>query len=143
MATLIRSHNSRSHPLRVAASPAGSGGAGDTTGDSTTLSASQNYFPLYAGDVIGAYAFHIIVGAGLTGTFSVQGSIVPDPELTTDADWVPLSPTVLGAALAYAGAAGSTIAYGVDQMYEWVRLKYTHTSGSAAFRGFARVDNNR
>lgn len=140
MATTPRTHNTRAVLLRVAPLAASSGGYGDTTGDTITLGASQNFVPIFAGEMIGAYAMHFIVGAGLTGTFSVQGSLVPDPELTTDADWVTLSPTVLGAALAYAGAAGSTIAYGVDQLYEWVRLKYTHTSGAATFRGFARAD---
>lgn len=137
MATLPRAHNPRSLPIRLVPDRNGN----DTSTDTITLAASQNFFPFYAGETVGLYLFHFMVGAGLTGTFSVQGSNVPDPELTTDNDWVPLNPTVLGAALAYAGAAGNTVAYGADQLYEWVRLKYTHTSGSGTFRGFARVDN--
>lgn len=142
MATLPRAHNPRSQKIGLTPT-AGSQPLGDTPGDAPlTLSASVNFHPFYGPENVGAYTIHFIVGVGLTGTFSVQGSLVPDPELTTDADWVPLSPTVLGAALAYAGAAGSTIAIGADQLYEWMRLKYTHTSGTGTFRGFSRVDLN-
>jgi len=143
MARLARSHNSRVHRL-VTSPPDGQSPPSDTPGETTTtLTADARFYPIWAGELVGDYSFWFDVGAGLTGTFSIQGTNVPNPELTTDADWTTLSPTVNGAALAYAGAAGNTLAYGFDVMVEWIRLKFTFTGGSGTFRGFARVDDNR
>lgn len=142
MARLQRAHNSR--VLRIVlVPPGGVTPPSDTPGETlTTLSASQNFYPVYAGEMVGMYSFWFDVGVGLTGTFSIQGTNVPDPELTTNADWTPITPTVYGAALAYAGTAGNTLAWGTDQVFEWLRLVYTHTSGTGTFRGFSRVDSN-
>lgn len=142
MARLSRVHNSRTHRIRATA-PDGQSPPSDTPGETITLSASTNFYPIWSGEMVGEYSFWFDVGAGLTGTFSIQGTNVPDPELTTDADWTPLTPTVYGAALAYAGAAGNTLAWGTDIQLEWIRLKFVVGAGSATFRGFARVDDNR
>lgn len=140
MARLPRSHNSRSLrviPVTNSLVPS------DTPGEISTLVASANYQPIWAGECIGAYAFWIDVGTGLTGTFSIQGTLVPDPELTTDLDWTNITPTVVGSPLAYTGTAGNTYAFGVDQMWEWLRLKFAFTSGTGTVRAFCRVDDNR
>lgn len=84
----------------------------------------------------------LIVTAGLTGTFSLQGSNVPFPELATDDDWVALTPTVVGTALAYAGAAGNSLVM-TSGATRWIRVKYLHSSGSATIRAYASVDDGR
>lgn len=114
-------------------------------GGFVAISATSYTLPVYATKQLGGVTFHIDVTAGLTGTFSLQMSLVPDPELTTDADWVTItSPTVQGAALAFAGAAGSFLLAPPASQYlipEWVRVKFTAGSGAATIRAFVRVDD--
>lgn len=111
----------------------------DTPGETITLAATTAFHPNYAGKEIGTYTIWMDVGAGLTGTFTVQGTSVPDPELVGNADWTTLTPTVIGGPLAVAGAAATTIATQTDVLLTWIRLVYTHTSGSGTFRGFIDV----
>lgn len=116
----------------------------DTPGSTVTVAATTYSIPIYGPEVTGLAVFFFEVGAGLTGTFTIQGTLEPQPELTTDTDWVTLTPTeVLGAALAYAGGAGTTGVRVVDVMWEWMRIKYTHTSGTAQIGPvYSRVDNS-
>jgi hypothetical protein len=98
---------------------------------------------VYGPEIVGNAVFFFEVSAGLTGTFSIQGTLEPQPELTTDTDWVTVTPAAVeGAALAYAGAAGTTAVRVVDSLYEWMRIKFTFTSGTATISSvYARVDN--
>lgn len=65
----------------------------------------------------------------------------PFPELADDTDWVQLTPTVVGTALAYAGLAGKTLLPMAGLPYEWVRIKYADTSGTATVRAYATLDD--
>lgn len=140
MARTLRTHNTRC--IRV-----WPGMDQDQTpgGAFVAIAATAYTLPVYASKQIGNVTFHFDVTAGLTGTFSLQMSLVPDPELTTDVDWVPITaPTVQGAALAFAGSAGSfLLAPPASQILlpEWVRVKFTAGSGSATVRAFCRVDD--
>lgn len=137
MARTPRIHNPRSTRLTISGET-----NNDTPGATETLNAGKIFPPIMAGDKPGLYSFWIDVGAGLNGTFVIQGTNVPDPEQTTDADWTNLSPTVLGS-LTFAGSAANVVAYGTDQLYEWIRLKFSFTSGSGTFRCFYRVSKEK
>lgn len=140
MARTPRAHNTRC--IRV-----WPGMTDDQTpgGAFVAIAATAYSLPVYATKQLGGITFHGDVTVGLTGTFSMQMSLVPDPELTTDTDWVTITaPTVQGAALAFAGAAGSFLVAPPASQYlipEWVRMKFTAGSGSGTIRMFARVDD--
>ena len=117
----------------------------DTSDTFPALSATSYSNPLYAGEAYGGLTIELNVTAGITGTFSLQGTFEPCPELTTDADWFTVStPVIVSGALAYAGAAAITVlgpTASIIVIPEWWRIKYTHTSGAATIRAFARVDD--
>lgn len=117
----------------------------DTSDTFPALSATGYSIPVCAGEAFGVANFELNVTTGITGTFTLQGSFEPCPELTTDADWFTVSsPVTVAGNLAYAGAAAITVVAptgSVAVMPEWWRIKYTHTSGAATIRAFARVDN--
>lgn len=138
MARLSRLHNPRSLPIWPGLTNS------NTPGDSTPLSVTTYSIPVAAGIAFGTFTVFLDTTAGVTGTYTIQGTLVPDPELTTDVDWVTLTPTVVGSPLALAGAAATTVATITGALYEWNRVKYTHTSGGPSLvRAFARVDNDR
>lgn len=136
MARLPRIHTPRSFRLFISAN-----NANNTSGDTETLNASKRFQPFQGGDNPSQYSIFLDVGAGLTGTFTIEGTNVPDPEMTTSADWVVMAPTILpgGGSLTFAGSAAKLLVRGTDEPYEWICLNYTHTSGSATFRSFAKT----
>jgi hypothetical protein len=136
MARLSRLHNPRSFRLFV-----GTQTTNNTPGDTETLNASKAFLPFTGSVSPGQFSIFLDVGAGLTGSFLVQGTNVPDPELSNNGDWVNLNPTVLGS-LTFAGSAATVGVLATDQLWEWIRLNYTHTSGSATFRAHVITSGN-
>jgi hypothetical protein len=111
--------------------------------DTFTLDANAYSLPMALSQG-GNATIHLDVGAGLTGTFSVQVSNVPFPELTTDVDWVALeNPTVHGDDLAVAGSAAKCAIVLTGLAFQWARLKYADTSGSATCRAYGCLDDLR
>lgn len=82
----------------------------------------------------GRFAIHLLWDAtgAPNGTFTLQYSLVPNPDESSDADWVTDSTvTVLGSTLTVAGAAGNTlIVASAAPPGGWFRLKWTRSSGS-------------
>lgn len=138
MATTPRQRNPR--PLRIF------GTQTDRDDDvPVSLSATAYSIPLYGPKRLGEAALQLIWTAGVTGAFTVQYTLKPNPELTTDTDWVTdTGVTVVGTSLTVAGAAGNACIFLGNILPEWVRIKYTHTSGGpSTVLGYARVDGDR
>jgi hypothetical protein len=114
----------------------------DPSVNAVTVNSTTYSLPMYGCEAWGTWSFQLIVGVGLTATFSLQASMVPCPELTNDNDWVTIaSPTVNGTALAYSGTAGNSIISpptSVVILPEWIRIKCTFTSGSGTVALFYR-----
>lgn len=137
MARIGRAHNARS----IAIWP------GQTEDEATGVSLSATAYsnPVPGPLRTGHFACMLDVSAGVTGTFTVQYTLVRNPELTTDVDWVTdTTVTVIGDALALAGSAAKLIVFAGNVLPEWWRIKYTHTSGGpSTIRAYGRVDGDR
>lgn len=141
MATISRQKDPRSTRI-WATGTAGEYNRDDVAGGPITLSATTYSLPLYAPTKGGRGSIHIAWGAGLTGSFSIQYTLNPYPELTTDADWVTdTGVTVTGSSFTVAGAAGAAIVFIGNILPEWVRIKWTHSSGSGTVQGWQRMEN--
>lgn len=141
MSRIPRAHNPRSVKLFIP----GSDTSENTPGSTATLSASFNSEPFYGSEAQGLGSLWLDIGAGLTGSFTLQGTNVPDPERATSADWMAISGpsvNVYGTGLVFAGTAGTTLVTWSGTLVEWFRLVYAHTSGSGQYRAFARTDNS-
>lgn len=101
--------------------------------------------PIYGPQRIGQSSIQLIWTAGNTGTFTVWYTLKPNPELTTDTDWVQDTGVVVtGSSLAVAGAAGNTIIFVGNVLPEWIRVKYVNASGTGSIlNGYSRIDGDR
>lgn len=136
MATTPRQRNAR--PFGIFATQAERDDGAGVTIDATTYSK-----PMYGPKDGGCAAVHLVWGAGFTGNVTIQYSLKPNPELTTDDDWVTdTGATVVGDSLTIAAGAGKAIIFVGNVLPEWFRLKVTRTGGSASFRGWARVEGD-
>lgn len=146
MARIPRTHNSRTIPVfpNPTLSATGQPLPPDVSNGNqyVLFNANLSSNPIYASELIGQFNCYLDVGTGLTGTFSLQASWVPDAEQTTNADWVTITPTVIGTALVYAGSAGTSVIIAPPNVFpEWWRINLAFTSGSANGRAWSRVDN--
>lgn len=136
MARISRVHNSRSLGVLP----------GQTEDESTLVAIAATLYsvPIHGPNKRGHFSSQIITTAGLTGSWQLWYSLVPHPELTTDADWVQdTTVTVIGSSLTFAGAAGNSICFGGNVLPEWYRWKWLHTSGAGTAQIFNRTDGDR
>lgn len=136
MARISRVHNARS----IGVLP------GQTEDENTGVPISGTVYsnPIHGPHKRGHFTSQIIMGAGLTGAWSLWYTLSPHPELTTDTDWVQdTTVTVIGTSLTYAGAAGNSICFGGNVLPEWYRWKWTHTGGTGSAQIFNRTDGDR
>ena len=141
MATTPRQRNAR--PIGIFATSAERDdqvGTALPTGTDTAYSK-----PVYGPARNGQASIHLVWSAGNTGTFTLWYSLNPNPELTTDTDWVQDSTVaVIGDALGIAGSAGKCIIFVGNVMPEWFRVKYVNASGAGSLvKGWARTDGDR
>lgn len=120
---------------------------GDGTGDAEpstqarpeTLTAGQVYRRRFLGPKAGGrYSLHVLVDTqgGASSAATVWYSNLPDPDLTSDNDWV--QDSVVGTIdLSAAGGVFKSVA---NEDPEWVMVKAAPLVSNAAIRVFARVE---
>jgi hypothetical protein len=143
MARIPRTHNARS--IRIWPGM----GNDDTPGGAAITTAATTYSnPVSMPGMGGLASVHLIwVGAAgsLVGTFTLQGSLVQDPDLANDNDWVTIaSPLLSGTSLTVSSNDGNAIvALPYGYLPEWIRVKFAFTSGTGSVRAFSRVSSDR
>lgn len=78
------------------------------------------------------FSVQIVIGAGATGEWFVQGSNVLDP---TDSDWVTIpffDDTGTATSLTTSGSAGQYLCNASEVSFSFIRVIYTATSGTGS-----------
>lgn len=105
--------------------------------DGVSVSGTTTYYGIpMSGHHSGTWSLHLVWSGTPNGTFTLWESNVPNPDLTSDADWVQdttFSPTNP------AGSASKMFDNVANGGARWWRVKYVNSSGSGTLKGFAVV----
>lgn len=122
-------------PYKLFVTTASGDSAAPTTDGKAVSSTTTYYSKVWSGNDSSVYDLQVRWTGTPTGTLTLQVSDKPNPDESTDTDWV----TTTEAAMTNPAGAGSSFRVTADKSPGKKRLKYVNSSGSGVLYAYVTV----